>query len=181
MERFKRVGLYGISGCGKTTLAKHFANKYDTYMWIPGSKPLADLVGGDISVFQKLPEEEKIRYRKKAIQNAFKMQETRKKNIIIDGHYCFFKSPNYEVVMTDEDRKFYTDFVYMNLPAEEIFIRQENDTERKRNYTIQEIINWMNYEIEHLKNECIKFQINYFELTCTDLEESIVKLETYLL
>lgn len=180
MERFRRVGLYGVSGCGKTTLAKSFANKDDIYMWIPGSKPLADLVGGDIAVFQKLPEKEKIIYREKAIQNAFKLQEARKKNVIIDGHYCFFKRPSYEIVMTDADRKFYTDFVYMNLPAEDILKRQENDTEKRRNYTTQEITAWQHYEIEQLKKECKDFRINYFELTSNSIEESIIILDNYL-
>ncbi len=166
---FRRVGLYGVSGCGKTTLLRDFIKTRDDYYWIEGSRAVLLPLNNDLDKFKKLSTEDKYIYREKAIDYAEEILEIEKKNIIIDGHYCFMKDKiSYENVMTDKDRKFYTDFIYMDLRPELVLERQRKDKLKKRNYSLEQIKEWISFERSELKKECERCRIRFFTITGDD-------------
>jgi len=157
----KRYCLIGIKGIGKTTLVKSIMPISNTDYFI-GSDILKNLVGPEFENFDYFPEEKKQKYRKKAIEYLWKIQEKNKKNILIDGHVTLLnpKTRIIEPVFTELDCNFYTDLILLEAPIEEILKRRKNDNRKKRIIDIELIrkeLTAERHEAERLSN---KYGIN---------------------
>lgn len=158
---YKRIGLYGISGIGKTTILKEVNGLSEEVVWLEGSKLILETSNLSLAEFKKKSEETKYILRERAIDKAAEIQTKRKKHIIIDGHLAFAKPDNtFENVMTLKDGLFYTHFIYLKLAPEVIKYRQENDTVKKRSYTLHTIEKWIEYEERELILAAQKNNIN---------------------
>lgn len=174
MQLLKRIGLYGISGVGKTTILSTFTKLPSNTIWLEGTKMVLDAAQMTLDNFKKLPEIEKYYFREMAISNAFEIQIQKQQHIIIDGHLAFPKGEDgFDNVMTDNDKKFYTDFLYLKLPPQIILTRQQNDAIRKRNYSLTTIANWIDFELIQLKKTCLEHNINLCIIESEDLETSV--------
>lgn len=160
MESLKRVGLYGISGTGKTTILRELIQLASNTIWLEGARLVLEAAKLPLENFKRLPDSEKYRFRELAIFNALEIQKSKNKHIIIDGHLAFAKGENeFEDVMTEGDKRFYTNFVYLNLRPEIILERQKNDLTRNRNYSLSTIRQWIGFELSKLTNVCDEFNI----------------------
>jgi len=131
--------------------------------------------------FKKLSDTEKYFLREKAIDKAFEIQTKESKHIIIDGHLVFAKGEiEFENVMTEKDKTFYTDYIYLNLPTETILQRQQNDSAKKRNHSAKTISNWVAFELQELKQLCKKHNLNLHILQTTDNKECVEFICNYI-
>ncbi|WP_430409282.1 ATP-binding protein [Kordia sp.] len=168
MNKLKRIGLYGISGTGKTTLLQELKKQCLDTICLEGSSLLLETANISLPEFKKLSDTQKYKLRENAMIAAHAIQETTQKHIIIDGHLVFAKSTNeFENVMTAKDAAFYTHYLYLKLPIAIIYERLQNDTTRKRNYTKEALENWMNYEWNALQIFCTtqNLPLNIIETT----------------
>lgn len=146
---YKRIGLYGISSTGKTTVAKLIGKIHPQYKFIDGSDVFNKVCSGGLSAFKKLSFENKTQYRHLAIEYLTKLQESLKQHFVIAGHYSFFsKNNNYEIAWTKADEKFYSDIFIFTDTAKNIFKR---NSQRNINLSIEEINNWQKFEINNIK------------------------------
>lgn len=181
MDNLKRIGLYGVSGTGKTTILKEISQLISNVIWLEGSKLVISEAGLTLEQFKKLPDSEKYFYREKAIDKAFEIQRKEGKHIIIDGHLVFAKGENeFENVMTEKDKTFYTDYIYLNLPTETILQRQQNDGDKKRNHSAKTITNWVAFELQELKEFCDYNNLNLHILGTTDSKECVEFIRNYI-
>lgn len=180
MDTLKRIGLYGVSGTGKTTILKEVSKLTSDVIWLEGSRLVTEAAGLTLEQFKKLTEKEKYFFRESAIDRAFEIQRTENKHIIIDGHLVFVKGENeFENVMTLKDEIFYTDYIYLSLPAEVILQRQQNDSDKKRNYSATTIANWAAFELQELKQFCDKRNLNLHILQTVDKNECVEFIYNY--
>ena len=181
MGNLKRIGLYGVSGTGKTTILKEVSKLTSNVIWLEGSQLVINAAGLTLEQFKKLSETEKYFFREKAIDKAFEIQTKDGKHIIIDGHLVFAKGESeFENVMTEKDKTFYTDYIYLNLPTETILLRQQNDSDKKRNYSAKTISNWVAFELQELKQFCKKQNLNLHILQTTDIKECVDLISNYI-
>ncbi len=181
MGNLKRIGLYGVSGTGKTTILKEVSKLTSNVIWLEGSQLVINSAGLTLEQFKKLSETEKYFYREKAIDKAFEIQMKEGKHIIIDGHLVFAKGESeFENVMTEKDKTFYTDYIYLNLPTETVLQRQQNDSNKKRNYTAKTISNWVAFELQELKQFCNKHNLNLHILQTTDSKKCVELICNYI-
>jgi len=181
MKKLKRIGLYGISGTGKTTILKEVANATSNLIWLEGSRLVTDAAGLILNEFKKLSDSEKYSFREKAIERAFEIQTKENKHIIIDGHLVFSKGEtDFENVMTKADETFYTDYIYLNLPTQIILQRQQSDTNRKRNYNAITISNWAAFELKELKLFCTKNNLPLHILETADTKSTVDFICNYI-
>jgi adenylate kinase len=181
MENYKRIGLYGVSGTGKTTILSEVSKLTSNAIWLEGSKLVIEAAGMALENFKKLSEDKKYFFREKAIEMAWEIQVKTNKHIIIDGHLVFAKSEDeFENVMTSKDATFYTDYIYLNLPPEIVFNRLQLDTFRKRNYSISTISNWIEFEMNELKTFCNDRKLNLHILHSTNKAECVNFICNYL-
>lgn len=181
MDNLKRIGLYGVSGTGKTTILKEVSKLTSNVIWLEGSQLVINAAGLTLEQFKKLSDKEKYFFREKAIDKAFEIQKKESKNIIIDGHLVFTKGENeFENVMTEKDKTFYTDYIYLNLPTETILQRQQNDGDKKRNHSAKTITNWVAFELQELKQFCYNNNLNLHILETTDNKECVEFICNYI-
>lgn len=171
MTRLKRIGLYGISGVGKTTLLQAIDLEQVQTIWLEGSRLVLESANLDLSEFKQLPESEKIYHRECAIARAFDIQQEAQKHIVIDGHLAFAKGPKeFENVMTQADRRFYTDFIYIELPPSIVFERQQGDAQRVRSFSVETLAAWIENEKQALIKACLETGANIHFLTDVTLQ-----------
>lgn len=181
MDNLKRIGLYGVSGTGKTTILKEVSKLTPNVIWLEGSQLVINAAGLTLEQFKKLSDTEKYFYREKAIDKAFEIQTKESKHIIIDGHLVFAKGESeFENVMTEKDKTFYTDYIYLNLPTEIILQRQQNDSYKKRNYSAKTVSNWVAFELQELKQFCNEHNLNLHILQTTDSKECVEFISNYI-
>lgn len=181
MSNLKRIGLYGISGTGKTTILKEVSKLTPNTIWLEGSQLVINAAGLSLEQFKRLSENEKYFYREMAIDKALEIQAKEKKHIIIDGHLIFVKGESeFENVMTEKDKIFYTDYIYLNLPTEIIIERQQNDSYKKRNYSASIIASWVTLELEELKEFCRVRNLKLHILQTTDKKECVEFICNYI-
>jgi adenylate kinase len=181
MDNLKRIGLYGVSGTGKTTILKEVSKLTSNVIWLEGSQLVINAAGLTLEQFKKLSDTEKYFYREKAIEKAFEIQTKEGKHLIIDGHLVFAKGESeFENVMTEKDKAFYTDYIYLNFPTETILQRQQNDTDKKRKYSAKTISNWVSFELQELKQFCNKHNLNLHILQTTDNKECVEFISNYI-
>jgi adenylate kinase len=181
MDNLKRIGLYGVSGTGKTTILKEVIKLTSNVIWLEGSQLIINAAGMTLEQFKKLNDKEKYFFREKAIDAAFEIQSKENKNIIIDGHLVFAKGENeFENVMTEKDKTFYTDYIYLNLQTEIILQRQQNDNNKKRIHSANTISNWVTFELQELKQFCHDHNLNLSILQSIDKKECVEFICNYV-
>lgn len=181
MGNLKRIGLYGVSGTGKTTILKEVSKLTSNAIWLEGSQLVINAAGLTLEQFKKLSDNEKNYFREKAIDKAFEIQKKEGKHIIIDGHLVFAKGENeFENVMTEKDKIFYTDYIYLNFPTETILHRQKNDRDKKRNHSEKTIKNWVAFELQELKLFCNNNNLKLHILETTDNNDCIEFICNYI-
>ena len=145
---YRRIGLYGISSTGKTTVAKLIEQIHPQYKFIDGSDVFNKVCPGGLSAFKELSFDDKNKYRHLAIDYLTELQKTIKQHFIIAGHYSFItKNNNFEIAWTKADEEFYTDiFVFEDIPTK---IYQRN-IQRGLNYSIEQIKKWQEFEVSQI-------------------------------
>ena len=124
MKEFRRIGLYGVSSTGKTTIAKYIEDSFINFKYIDGSEVINRVCPGGISKFKKLSNINKVIYREKAVNYLKSYQAKIQKNLIIAGHYSFLQSNGtIEKVWTVADDNFYTDIIHIKDEPSNIYNR----------------------------------------------------------
>ena len=148
--KYRRIGIYGISCTGKTTLAKQMEklNPYQ-YKFMDGSSVINDVCEGGLAAFKKLPAEHKYQCRKAAIRYLEQLQKKEQKHLIIAGHYSFFSNDNFEIAWTDADENFYTDIIIINDDIDTVYQRCIN---LGKKYSKTDLKKWNHFENSKLAN-----------------------------
>ncbi len=160
-----KIGLYGVSRSGKDFLIKKLINylseKNINLYHIRGSETLNKLSFERFDCkFKELSEIKQDLIRKEFIEYAGNL-EKKYDNIIIDGHYSFYKkNMSIKRVFTDNDLKFYDLFFYLDTNPIDILKRMQESFGEKRNdvFNEEDIINWKNYEVDHMTDELIDIE-----------------------
>jgi uracil phosphoribosyltransferase/phosphoserine phosphatase/adenylylsulfate kinase-like enzyme len=158
------IGLYGISGSGKTYLLEQLKDKLpqEGFAFYDGSGMIAKTIPGGLEEFQRLDEREKIHWRQVAIDRIAHESAASGKAAIVAGHFMFW--PEREEagtpVYTQNDLDTFTHIVYLDVPAELIEQRRLGDTERCRPSTsITHLHRWKEEEKEQLRRLCRQHNI----------------------
>jgi len=159
------VGIYGISGCGKTFLfdqLKLELGENSGYEFYEGSQMIASLVPGGLAAFQKLDEEHKSHWREVAIDTIGKNCLASGKTAVVAGHFMFWKEGDQvgQRVYTHNDLNTFTNILYLDIPAEIVAQRRQNDTLRSRSTaSVEHLRNWQNVEKIELRDLCRQHSI----------------------
>ena len=174
MKALKRIGLYGVSGSGKTTILKEASARLKNIIWLEGSKLVLEQANMPLAEFKLLEHSKKVLYREKAIDKAFEILKQSKKHIIIDAHLYLPKGQSeLENIMTSKDAAFYTDYIYLALPPELIFSRQQGDATRQRGHSLDMISKWQEAECAKLEEFCKENNRHFYTLRHIDKHDCV--------
>ncbi|CAG8571961.1 6961_t:CDS:1 [Ambispora gerdemannii] len=152
----KRIGIYGINCAGKTTilngLKEIFNHAYEGSELVTRNTTLEK--------FKKLDPESKLKLRNEAIEWLRELTD----DVIVTGHFSFAKvsstkEVSFESVMTDADRDYYTDIIYIDISPGDAYCRLKKDAELRSDrpfLTVEQIKQWLDYEKKELGSNCVE-------------------------
>lgn len=153
------IGLYGISGCGKTTLLKRLKEHldFDQFSFYEGSEVISTMVPGGLEAFRSMAEEEKQKYRCSALESIHNACRENGKVAIVTGHFQFWRNGNApnDIVWTEKDGSLYTHIMYLKTPAKVVHERCAKDASKKRvALSADELASWQAVELDGLRTRC---------------------------
>lgn len=159
------VGIYGISGCGKTTLVERLKKELGErdFAFFDGSQTLTSLVRGGLVAFEQKTDVEKAVYREIAIQHIAGICRSSGRVGIVAGHLMLWTSTGAMEVHTQADLETYTHIVYLDTPAETIAEYRLNDLNQNRpDMSIVDLRRWQWAEKSRAKTLCRQQGIMFF-------------------
>lgn len=151
------VGIYGISGCGKTTLIerlKKILGERD-FAFFDGFQTLSSLVRGGLTAFEQKPDVEKAVYREIAIQHIAATCQSSGRVGVVAGHLTLWTGTGAMEVHTMADIDTYTHILYLDTPAETIAEYRLNDLHRNRpEMSVGDLRRWQWSDKSRVKTLC---------------------------
>jgi len=173
MKNNYNIGIYGISGSGKSTLIKNLCIKSSKFKNFEGSKIMENIFNDDISKFKFLNDIQKYKIRENVIA-VLKKESVINKHNIVDGHYSFIKKDDsFEIAITKADLDFFTHIFYLDIKDEIIKEQQVNDKSKKRDFSIEQIRKWKEFDKLELQKICKANNIDFHILTTNNLNCNI--------
>ena len=143
VEKASRIGIFGVSGAGKSYLLDSIRSREDMVKQ-EGSALLFEL---DPEFAQSRQED----LRKHSIHQL----TDEKKAVVLVGHYSFIKDNAYSIVHSPSDSEFFTHIIYLDFDVEIIHERRQNDPNRVRD-PIEPLVlaHWIQQEKQGLTEVC---------------------------
>ncbi|KAF2683119.1 hypothetical protein K458DRAFT_390388 [Lentithecium fluviatile CBS 122367] len=164
------VGIYGISGCGKSRLLnqlKELTGQIEpdsqSFTFYDGSATIHEVTPGGLDAFKKLSPDEQGELRGVAIDSIAKQCTVEQKVGVVAGHLILWDNETAsegQSIGTTADWQVYTHIVYLHVDAEEIFKRRYKDKTKKRPHTtVDHLRKWQDEEICQLRKICREHEI----------------------
>ncbi|KAG8167024.1 hypothetical protein KVR01_002713 [Diaporthe batatas] len=161
------VGIYGVSGCGKTTLVERLKTTLGEkdFSFFDGSQILSSLVRGGLAAFKQKLDSEKAVYREIAIQHIAAKCQSDQTVGIVAGHLTLWTGNGALAIHTQADLDTYTHILYLDTPPETIFEYRLNDNKRDRpDMSVEDLRRWQWNEKSRAKTLCRQHGIMFINL-----------------
>lgn len=169
------IGLYGISGSGKTILLLQMRidPTLDNFLFYDGSQLLGQVTPGGLDAFRKLKPTDKVHYREQALEYVSHACKSQQKTAVIAGHYIFWnpeKTPKYLYAGVNKDWETYTHIIYLNTDPELVADRRSSDISRRRqSLHVDELREWQQMERNELRDKCREHGVFFTSINETAL------------
>ena len=164
------VGLYGVPGSGKTTLLERLKPELGLrdYEYYDGSGKIDKEVPGGLKAFQKMSESEQTHWREHTIGVIGKDCLRSGKTAVIAGHFMFWSQGKEtgDEVCTAADLETYTHIIYLDVLAETVAQRCQDDKSRNRlDGSVDHLRRWQESEKSRLRLLCRDHSILYIAVS----------------
>ena len=157
------VGIYGISGSGKSHLLRELRHHFGKeFLYFEGAEEVASLVDGGLEVFNGLESSTKIHIRRLAIRNIGEKCNTENKTGIVVGNAVLWSDEHYSpiTISTEEDFQIFTHIFYLDINVEIVSQRCRKDPARQRTaLLVEKLHQWQTAEKIHLRDACYRHGI----------------------
>ncbi|KAF2449016.1 hypothetical protein P171DRAFT_222828 [Karstenula rhodostoma CBS 690.94] len=171
------IGIYGISGSGKTFLMDRLKQDLSgaSFHFHEGSDTIGNLVPGGLKAFQGMDVPDKTRWREHAMDNISTKSKHDGKTAVVTGHFMFWPEEDEtgRIVCTKNDLATYTHILYLDIPVKTIEQRRWNDVSKPRPHTsVAHLLKWQQTEKIHLQKLCREHGILFSILTSDETAKS---------
>ena len=154
----KIIGIYGVSGCGKSYLSEQLRRQLGetTFSFYEGSEQLLKTFNSTLANFKRLRTHEQNLVRARTIEDISRDCVEAGKAGIVTGHYAFWTADaKPQVVMIDADKKAYTHILYLK-PSPETVVEQvaKNSSRQRPQYDVETVRQWQDFEENELRSIC---------------------------
>lgn len=158
------IGIYGIPGSGKTYLMNQLKKDIvdESVTFYEGSEVISKSVTGGLEAFKTLPEIEKAAWRRSAITSIRHESIKNGHAAVVTGHFMFWPEEDVygESVCTEDDLDTYTHILYLDVPAEAVAQRCQDDSDRSRPLlSSTHLERWQQTEKDKLRDLCLQHSI----------------------
>ncbi|KAL8878645.1 MAG: hypothetical protein Q9192_008401, partial [Flavoplaca navasiana] len=153
------VGVYGVSGCGKTYVLDQLKDIMDPeyFSFYDGSEMVANATPGGLKAFQGMKEEDQLMYRQRAIDKIAHRCCKSNKVGIVAGHSMLWSNLEGKAVPinTQNDLNVLTYILYLDVPSDVVAQRRSDDTGKDRPVlTAAQLNDWKTEEKDLLRGLC---------------------------
>lgn len=153
------IGLYGISGSGKSFLLQRLQQELGQteFTFFEGSDVIASLVPGGLDALHKLNDETKAHWRGQAIDTIGRESARSGRVAIVTGHLMFWSEEHAtgQSVYTENDLKTFTHIIYLGISPDVVSQRRLDDSLRHRTtISVEHLRKWQEAEISILRDLC---------------------------
>ncbi|KAL8976580.1 MAG: hypothetical protein Q9205_007438, partial [Flavoplaca limonia] len=153
------VGVYGVSGCGKTYVLDQLKDILDSeyFSFYEGSEMVAKVTPGGLKAFQGMKEEDQLMYRQRAIDKIAHRCCKSNKVRIVAGHSMLWSETEGKALpmYTQNDLNVLTYILYLDVPSDVIAQRRSDDTGKARPIlTAAQLDVWKTEEKDLLRGLC---------------------------
>ncbi|KAL8773656.1 MAG: hypothetical protein Q9209_001422 [Squamulea sp. 1 TL-2023] len=153
------VGIYGVSGCGKTFLLNQLKETLDKdkFAFYDGSEKIATMVPGGLENFQRMDKQAQMMWRQRAIDHIHEECRGTETVGIVAGHFMLWSEEEERAlpVYTQNDLNVYTHVLYLDIPANVVAQRRREDNGKARpNVTDTQLHGWLQEEKTELRSLC---------------------------
>ena len=170
-----RIGLYGVSGVGKSYLLDRLNQYANAVLTLDGSVAIDQVCEGGLSTFKKLNAIEKYEVRCKSIAKLNQQFMADGRHMIVSGHYSFLTPTGYEVAWTEADASFYDLIFILQCSSELHFQRCNTDLSRNRNFSQMQLDEWREFEHNELQAICEASAIPFYSLSAELPQEQLLQ------
>jgi phosphoserine phosphatase len=186
------IGIYGVSGCGKSYLSRQLKAQLGetTFSFYEGSEQLLKTFGNHLQNFQRLPKPAQDLIRAKTIEGISRECAETGKTGIVTGHYSFWNAApgsgpgdpstgtNHQVVMVEADKKAYTHILHLKPSPETIVEQVAKDSTRDRpDFDATTVRAWQTFEEKELSSICRENDILFMTIQPTNLTHNIARIQ----
>ncbi|ROW16779.1 hypothetical protein VPNG_01530 [Cytospora leucostoma] len=178
------VGIYGIQGCGKTTLINHLKQELPEkdFAFFDGSQMLASVTQGGLNTFQQMDEAMQAHYRGLSIQAIAQQCSESGRVGVVAGHLTLWVEDEAKPVFTQSDLDTYTHILYVEVPASEIAEFRSSDTSRARTEIEPRALEtWQKCDKTQTKDICRDNEIMFATVPHSAFGEKTLTVEKYLM
>jgi uracil phosphoribosyltransferase/phosphoserine phosphatase/adenylate kinase len=165
------IGLYGVSGCGKTFLLNQLKTKFHDYKtpiaFYDGSQVIDSVVPGGINTFLAAEDPEQKEWRRSAIESIKEKTRLSGGAAVVAGHFLLWdpQTQTGNAVYTENDLQTYTHILYLNVSSDVIYQRRRDDQKKARPQLSRENLErWQEAEKDELRQVCPRHDILYMQL-----------------
>ncbi|RAO68127.1 uncharacterized protein BHQ10_004139 [Talaromyces amestolkiae] len=165
------IGLYGISGCGKTFLLNQLRTKFrddETPITVyDGSQVIDTVVPGGMKTFLAAEDPEQQQWRRCAIESIKEKARLSGGMAVVAGHFLLWdpRTQTGNAVYTENDLDIYTHILYLNVSTDVIYQRRRDDREKARPpWSREDLERWQEAEKAELRRVCPRRDILYMQL-----------------
>lgn len=176
-----RIGLYGVSGIGKSYLLDKLNQYVNSVVTLDGSTAIDQVCEGGLSAFKKMQLEDKYNMRCASIAQLNRQFFADNRHMIVSGHYSFLTSTGYEIAWTEADTKFYDLIIILKCSSEKHFQRCNLDHSRNRNFSQEQLDDWREFEHNGLQAICAASAIPFYSLSVEEPLELVLQQLIYLI
>lgn len=153
------VGLYGVSGCGKTFLLDQLKSQLDgkDFAFYDGSVMIDSYTPGGLQAFLKMKEPEQMMCRQRAIDKIGEKCVDSGQVAVVAGHSMLWSETKGEAlpVYTPNDMEIYSHILYLDVPEEVVAQRRSDDTAKARPaLSTDQLREWQQMEKAHIRGLC---------------------------
>ena len=130
------------------------------------------LVPGGLAAFQKLDDNNKLNWRRRAIDKIRKDCSCKGKTGVVAGHFMFWPQddPKGHTIYTSNDLHTFTHILYLDIPTDLIAQRRLNDSQKSRSpASIDHLHKWQQTEKAELRDICLQHGILFSPISSTPL------------
>ncbi|KAJ9612865.1 hypothetical protein H2200_002806 [Cladophialophora chaetospira] len=176
----KVIGIYGVSGCGKTFLLNSLKSNEQLrdkpFSFNEGSEVITQFSAGLLSDVLAKGEDGKAQLREAAIRVVAEQSAAGERCAIVTGHYIIWEEGEEDVpppVWTDADAEIYTHIIYLDVRGGDLIKRRNEDSSKKRPaMTDDQLENWQDAEKAQLRKVCYDHGI-LFTVVFAEPEQSL--------
>lgn len=171
----KRIGIYGISGVGKTTVVAALKSKFQEIRVGGESEGIKAYFNNKFDDFLALDEVGRQNAREQALAAYFSPLTNLEVSVVIDAHYSFWVNGSLKEVIPDSSKEIYSHFIYLNPGVKEILKRHKTKWGEER-FTASQIEEWLEFETSGLIELCLSSSRSFIEVNAISLDDAVSEL-----